>query len=50
MEWPRHSGRLCEFPEVDAARWFDLDEARTRISKGQADFLERLALQLEGAD
>ncbi|HEX7087721.1 MAG TPA: NUDIX domain-containing protein, partial [Vicinamibacterales bacterium] len=35
MEWPRGSGRMREFPEVDRAAWFDLDEARRRINPAQ---------------
>ena len=42
MEWPPKSGRQGEFPEVDRAAWFPLDEARKRIIAGQASFLEEL--------
>jgi predicted NUDIX family NTP pyrophosphohydrolase len=42
MEWPPKSGHEQEFPEVDRADWFSLDEARTRILKGQVVFLNRL--------
>lgn len=41
MEWPPRSGRMQEFPEVDRAGWFSLDDARRRILKGQLGFLER---------
>jgi predicted NUDIX family NTP pyrophosphohydrolase len=43
MEWPRGSGRLQAFPEVDRAEWFGLAEARRRILPGQARFLDALA-------
>jgi predicted NUDIX family NTP pyrophosphohydrolase len=43
MEWPPRSGRLQEFPEVDRAAWFDLDEARRMILPSQLPLLERLA-------
>lgn len=43
MEWPRGSGRLREFPEVDRAEWFDLEEAAVRILDGQRPLLEALA-------
>ena len=43
MEWPPRSGQEREFPEVDYGDWFRLNEARTRISKGQIVFLNRLA-------
>jgi predicted NUDIX family NTP pyrophosphohydrolase len=42
MEWPPKSGRQQEFPEVDRADWFSLDDARKRILKGQVVFLDRL--------
>lgn len=42
MEWPPRSGRQQSFPEADRGAWFPLDEARTRIHKGQAVFLDRL--------
>ena len=43
LEWPPGSGSRQEFPEVDRAAWFDLDEARKRIIPGQAGFLDDLA-------
>ena len=45
IEWPPRSGRMQEFPEVDRAAWFALDEARERILPGQAPLLDRLAEQ-----
>jgi predicted NUDIX family NTP pyrophosphohydrolase len=45
MEWPPRSGRMAEFPEVDRAGWFGLDEARERILPAQAPLLDRLAEQ-----
>jgi predicted NUDIX family NTP pyrophosphohydrolase len=43
MEWPPRSGEMREFPEVDRAAWFSLDEARERILPAQAPLLDRLA-------
>jgi predicted NUDIX family NTP pyrophosphohydrolase len=43
MQWPPRSGTMREFPEVDRAAWFSLDEARERILPGQAPLLDRLA-------
>jgi predicted NUDIX family NTP pyrophosphohydrolase len=43
MEWPPRSGQMREFPEVDRAAWFALDEARERILPAQAPLLDRLA-------
>jgi predicted NUDIX family NTP pyrophosphohydrolase len=42
LEWPPGSGSRQEFPEVDEARWFTLDEARDRIVPGQVPLLDRL--------
>ncbi|NOZ68366.1 MAG: NUDIX domain-containing protein [Deferribacteres bacterium] len=43
IEWPRNSGKFREYPEVDRAQWFELEEARKKLSKGQVGFLDRLA-------
>jgi predicted NUDIX family NTP pyrophosphohydrolase len=43
MEWPPRSGRMQEFPEVDRAAWFALDEARRMILSSQLPLLDRLA-------
>jgi len=43
LEWPRGSGRRQEFPEVDRAGWFGLDEARRKILPAQAALLDELA-------
>ena len=42
MEWPPRSGRLQQFPEMDAAGWFSLDEARVKLLKGQLPLLDAL--------
>jgi predicted NUDIX family NTP pyrophosphohydrolase len=42
LEWPPRSGRFQQFPEIDRAAWFSLEEARTRLVKGQVGFLDRL--------
>ena len=42
MEWPPRSGVEREFPEVDRAEWFGLDEARRKINSAQAELLDRL--------
>ncbi len=43
LEWPPRSGKRQSFPEIDRAAWFPLDEARRKINKHQAAFLDRLA-------
>lgn len=42
MEWPPKSGRQQEFPEIDRAAWFGIEEAKERINQGQAGMLEEL--------
>ncbi len=42
LEWPPKSGKKKEFPEIDQAGWFEIDEARRLINTAQAEFLERL--------
>jgi predicted NUDIX family NTP pyrophosphohydrolase len=42
MEWPRGSGQMQSFPEVDKAEWFPLDVARTKIHKGQVQIVDAL--------
>lgn len=42
LEWPPKSGQLREFPEVDRAGWFRLEEARKKLLSGQRPLLDRL--------
>jgi predicted NUDIX family NTP pyrophosphohydrolase len=42
MEWPRGSGRLQAFPEVDRVEWVPVARARAQLLKGQVPFLDRL--------
>ena len=42
IEWPPHSGKQQEFPEVDRAGWFTTPVAKGKMGKGQAGFLEEL--------
>lgn len=46
LEWPPRSGTKREFPEIDRAAWFPIDEALQRILPGQADFLREAAISL----
>lgn len=47
LEWPRGSGKKREFPEVDRAEWFGLDEARRRIKAAQVPLLDTLEALVE---
>jgi predicted NUDIX family NTP pyrophosphohydrolase len=42
MEWPPRSGKQAEFPEVDKAAWFAVNEARDKLVKGQVAFVDEL--------
>jgi predicted NUDIX family NTP pyrophosphohydrolase len=46
LEWPRGSGRMQDFPEVDRVAWFGLDSARGKLVSAQRDLLDRLVLRL----
>ena len=48
MEWPPRSGRFSEFPEVDRAQWFGMDEARVRMLESQRPLLDRLDTLIHG--
>ncbi|MBR0858245.1 NUDIX domain-containing protein [Bradyrhizobium liaoningense] len=43
LEWPPRSGKRQNFPEIDRAEFFALDEAARKINEGQRPLLERLA-------
>lgn len=45
MEWPRGSGRMREFPELDRVAWLPIPEARVKLLAGQQVFLDRLIEQ-----
>jgi predicted NUDIX family NTP pyrophosphohydrolase len=42
LEWPRGSGQLREFPEIDRVGWFDVAAAREKLLKGQRPLLDQL--------
>ena len=44
LEWPAGSGRRQSFPEVDAARWMSVDQARRMMLPSQQPLLDRLLL------
>jgi predicted NUDIX family NTP pyrophosphohydrolase len=46
LEWPRGSGRIQEFPEVDRAEWVTVDVAREKLVKGQVPVLDALLAYL----
>lgn len=42
IEWPKGSGTVREFPEVDRVEWMPIALARVKLLKGQAPFLDAL--------
>lgn len=48
MEWPRGSGRVEQFPELDRVAWFTIEQARPKLVAGQRAFLDRLVRALAG--
>lgn len=49
MEWPPRSGQQRDFPEVDRAAWFAVEEARRRVNAGQVPLVDELS-RLVGKD
>lgn len=50
LEWPPRSGRKQEFPEVDQAKFFSLELARSKINPAQIPFLDRLSDALQNRE
>ncbi|MDP9099189.1 MAG: NUDIX domain-containing protein [Verrucomicrobiota bacterium] len=49
LEWPPRSGQIQQFPEVDRAEFFSLEQARRKIKEAQIAFLDRLVEALGSA-
>jgi predicted NUDIX family NTP pyrophosphohydrolase len=47
MEWPKGSGKVRTYPEIDRAAWFTLERARSKLVTGQVVFLDRLLAVLQ---
>ena len=45
-EWPKGSGNIQEFKEMDRAEWLEISEAKKKILKGQVYFLSKLEEKL----
>lgn len=43
IEWPLNSGKMQDFPEVDKAEFFTLEEAKRKINPSQLPFLKKLS-------
>ncbi|WP_197319984.1 NUDIX domain-containing protein [Saccharomonospora sp. NB11] len=46
LEWPKGSGVVREFPELDRVDWFTPDRAKSRLVAAQRVFVDRLVEQL----
>jgi predicted NUDIX family NTP pyrophosphohydrolase len=43
MEWPPHSGRQAEFPEIDQARFFSVAEVEENIHSAEFPLIKKLS-------
>ena len=48
-EWPRGSGQMITFPEIDRCAWFSVETARVKMNPAQSELLARLEAVLAGA-
>lgn len=46
LEWPKGSGTVRSYPEIDDAGWFSEPEARTKLVRGQLPILDALIRHL----
>ena len=42
LEWPPKSGKQREFPEIDRAAFFNIEQAKNKIHPAEFAFVERL--------
>jgi predicted NUDIX family NTP pyrophosphohydrolase len=42
MEYPKNSGIICEFPEVDKVNFLSSFEAKQKLNPAQSEFIKRL--------
>jgi predicted NUDIX family NTP pyrophosphohydrolase len=47
IEWPKKSGKIQEFPEIDRAEWMTTGRAAEKLVKGQVPILQALADYLQ---
>jgi predicted NUDIX family NTP pyrophosphohydrolase len=46
LEWPPKSGRFADYPEIDRAAWFSVEEALHKINPAQRSFIQELVLKV----
>ena len=49
LEWPKGSGTIKEFPEMDRVAWFSVADAYVKLLKGQRPLLDHLLAHLDDA-
>lgn len=49
LEWPKGSGTIKVFPEMDRVAWFSVADAYVKLLKGQRPLLDHLLAHLDGA-
>jgi predicted NUDIX family NTP pyrophosphohydrolase len=42
LEWPKGSGNVREYPEIDRVDWFSVARAQSKLLKGQRPLLDHL--------
>lgn len=50
LEWPKGSGTVQHFPEIDRAEWIGEAEARVKLVKGQLQILDALLVHLHDVE
>lgn len=50
LEWPKGSGNIKEYPEIDRVAWFSVAEAQSKLLKGQRPLLDRLIGAVEDGE
>lgn len=46
VEWPKGSGKVREYPEIDRVGWFSAEAAQSKLLKGQRPLLDSLLQRL----
>lgn len=49
LEWPKGSGKVRSYPELDRVSWFAVADARVKLLKGQLPLLEELVARLSAS-
>jgi len=47
IDWPPHSGKKMEIPEIDKAEWFDIETAKKKIIGYQLPLIDELKLKVK---